>query len=68
MKTTMSMRITFLSQYKVKHPNSSVVKTGCSETDTTYGDLQYREKPDWVEEVDLMDYLETDGEIINSGK
>ena len=59
---------TFLSQYKVKHPHSSVVKTGCLEIDTTYGDLQYREKPDWVEEVDLMDYLETDGEIRNSGK
>ena len=39
---------TFLSQYKVKHPYSSVVKTGCLEIDTTYGDLQYREKPDWV--------------------
>ena len=59
---------TFLSQYKVKHPHSSVVKTGCLEIDTTYSDLQYREKPGWVEEVDLIGYLETDGEIRNSGK
>lgn len=59
---------TFLSQYKVKHPHSSVVKSGCLEIDTTYCDWEYREKPGWVEEVDLTSYLETDGEIRNSGK